>query len=134
MIRLSLRNNRLKFKTGGKLSIILVEFIREYALISSRKTGGNLQTLGGLQSLMPKNLPDHCVVHASGSFVIIGGASIIATLSGNSGAAANRGVWHLTPSLYHQRPTCGKQIQTPQSCITGNQVGKCRISGSLQAT
>jgi hypothetical protein len=39
MNRLSLRYNRLKLKTAGKLRIILEEFI-EYTLIHEGKTGG----------------------------------------------------------------------------------------------
>jgi hypothetical protein len=39
MNRLSLKNNRLKLKTAGKLPIILHEFI-EYCPIQLKKTGG----------------------------------------------------------------------------------------------
>ena len=65
MNRLSLRNNRLKFKTAGKLPIILENFIK-HTPHSWRKTGGcehvnrlDLQTLGSQPMRMPKNLPDH---------------------------------------------------------------------------
>ena len=57
--------NQLKFKTAGKLQIILEEFI-EYTPILQRKTGGcqhvnrlDLQALGSHQPVMPKHLHDH---------------------------------------------------------------------------
>jgi hypothetical protein len=65
MNRLSLRNNRLKFKIAGKLAIILEEFI-EYTpnLIKENRRMStcnrlDVQTLGSLP-IMLKNLPDHC--------------------------------------------------------------------------
>ena len=66
--RLSLRNNRLKFKTAGNLPINLEEFYRIYPnLIKESWTMStcnrlDLQTLGS-QMVMPKNLPDHCFTH-----------------------------------------------------------------------
>ena len=66
MNRLSLRNNRLKFKTAGKLLISLEEFI-EYTPNSIKENRRmltcnqlDLQTLGSQPISMPKNLPDHC--------------------------------------------------------------------------
>jgi len=65
MYRLSLRNNRLKFKTAGKLPIISEEFI-EYTPISSNigKTEDvstcnwlDLQTLGSQPIICPKISP-----------------------------------------------------------------------------
>ena len=60
----SLRNNRLKFKTAGKLPIILEEFI-EYTPILIQGTRRmwtcnqlDLPTLGWSQPVMPKSLPD----------------------------------------------------------------------------
>ena len=65
MNRLSLRNNRLNFKTVGKLPVILEEFI-EYTPISIKENRRmstcnllDLQTLGS-QPIMPKKLSDHC--------------------------------------------------------------------------
>jgi hypothetical protein len=46
MNRLSLRNNRLKFTTAGKLPIILEESIEVYSPFN-------------IPILCPKNLPDH---------------------------------------------------------------------------
>ena len=61
---LSLRNNRLKFKTTGKLPIMLEEFI-EYTQFNKRKfegcqhvTGWTCKTLGS-QPIMPKKSPEH---------------------------------------------------------------------------
>ena len=64
MNRLSLKNDRLKFKTIGKLPIILEECI-EYTPIVMKENRRmstcnrlDLITLGS-QPVMPKNLPDH---------------------------------------------------------------------------
>jgi hypothetical protein len=61
---MSLKNNRLKFKTPRKLPIILEEFIKEYTpnLIKEDRRMStcnqlNLQTLGSQPISMPKNLP-----------------------------------------------------------------------------
>ena len=57
--------NWLKFKTAGKLPIILEESI-EYTPVLWRKTGGCQHVTGwtckhlGSQPVIPKNLPDHC--------------------------------------------------------------------------
>ena len=66
MNRLRLRNNRLKFKTSGKLPIILEEFIEEYTpnLINENQRMStcnqlDLQSLGSQPTTLPKNLPDH---------------------------------------------------------------------------
>ena len=61
MNRLSLRNNRLKFKIVGKLSIVLEEFVEYTPKENQRISTCNqfdLQTLGS-QLVMPKNLLDH---------------------------------------------------------------------------
>ena len=61
---LSLRNDRLKLKTAGKLPIILEESIEYTSILikeNQRMSTCNrldLQTLGS-QQVMPKNLPDH---------------------------------------------------------------------------
>ena len=62
---LSLRNNRLKFKTAEKLSIILEEFV-EYTpnLIKENRrmwtcNRSDLQSLGSQPVVMPKNIPYH---------------------------------------------------------------------------
>ena len=60
MNRLRLSNNRLKFKTAGKLPIILEEFIEYKRRMSSTCNRLELQALGS-QPVMPKNLPDHCL-------------------------------------------------------------------------
>ena len=63
--RLRSRNTRLKFKTAGKLPIIVEEFI-EYIypnLIKENRRMSTCNRLGlgtlGSQPIMPKNLPDH---------------------------------------------------------------------------
>ena len=64
MNRLSLRNNRLKFKNSGELPITLEEFIKysPFFIKENRRMSTcnrlDLQTLGS-QPVMPKNLPDH---------------------------------------------------------------------------
>ena len=65
MNRMSLKYNWLKFKTAGKLLIILEEF-KEYIpnLMKENRTMStckrlDLQTLGS-QPIMPENLPNHC--------------------------------------------------------------------------
>ena len=66
MNRLSLRNNRLQFKTAGELLTILEELMEYNTPISWRKTGGcltcnqlDLQTQGSQLVIMPKNIPNH---------------------------------------------------------------------------
>ena len=65
MNRLSLRNNRLKFKTAGKLPIVSEEF-KEHTPILMKQNRRmstcnrlDLQTLGS-QPIIPINIPDHC--------------------------------------------------------------------------
>ena len=67
MNRLSLRNNRLTFKTAGKSPTIIIEQFLEYTPTQQRKTGGCQHVTGwtckhlGSQPVVPtKNLPDHC--------------------------------------------------------------------------
>ena len=68
MNRLSLRNNRLRFKTSGELPITLEELM-EYTSNQYRKTEGSmstcnrldLQTLGSQPMIVPKNFPDHWI-------------------------------------------------------------------------
>jgi hypothetical protein len=64
MNRLSLRNNRLKFKTSGNLLIILEEFkAHTVPQQKNRKMSAcdrlDLETFGS-QPIMPKYLPGHC--------------------------------------------------------------------------
>ena len=73
MNRLSLRNNRLKLETAGKLPIILEEFyriypnlIKEIRRMSTTCNRLDLQTLV-FQPIMPKNLPNHCATLATKS-------------------------------------------------------------------
>ena len=63
MKQLSLRNNRLEFKTAGKLPIILEVFI-EYAITKENRKMStcnrlDLGILGYRLVIMPKNLPGH---------------------------------------------------------------------------
>jgi hypothetical protein len=58
-------NNRLKLKIGGKLPIILEDFIERYPILIKENRGMStcnrldLQTLGGSQPIMPSNLRGH---------------------------------------------------------------------------
>ena len=59
-------NSRLKFKTAGKLPIILEEFIRIFpSLIKESRTMPTCSRLDlptvGSQPVMPKNLPSHWI-------------------------------------------------------------------------
>ena len=67
MNRLSLRNNRLKYKPARKIPIILEESI-EYtdSMMENPEgcqhvTGWTRKMLGSQPVVMSKNLPDHCL-------------------------------------------------------------------------
>ena len=79
MNRLSLRKNRLKFKTAGGLPIALEEFM-EYTSNKYRETEGCQHVTGW--TCMPKNLPDHCTrLHCNSYALLLNGQQ-------NEGASA----------------------------------------------